>query len=99
MSLKSNSFYANAGRNMKADLETVAAHEQLKLTVQREVARVKREQENNRPTVTVPEDAGAVRIRHMGWFVVVRVNRTSVTVKGALDDVRFPLSDVVGVAR
>lgn len=70
------------------------------------VATTRREIEAAKTTVAVPADAAMVRIRHMGWFPVARVNKTTVTVKadynpstGVYSTGRYPLVDVVAVAR
>lgn len=70
------------------------------------VAMTRREIEAAKPTVEVLADAVQVRVRHLGWFRVVRVNAKTVTV---VMDVgadgsrtftcRYPLVDVVAVAR
>ncbi len=70
------------------------------------VAMTRREIEAAKPTVEVPADAVQVRVRHLGWFRVKRVNATTVTVvvasnehTGAEATARYPLVDVVAVAR
>ena len=70
------------------------------------VAMTRREIEAAKPTVEVPADAVQVRIRYLGWFPLVRVNKTTVTVQSvyntstaAFSTFRYPLVDVVAVAR
>lgn len=102
----SASLYANAQRQLKADAETVERQRQAARKYNAGVAAARREREDAKPTVPVDATVIGVRIRHVGWFRVKRVNKTTVTVvvasnehTGAEATCRYPLVDVVAVAR
>lgn len=102
---RAKSFYRNGQSQLAADqttAETIAAdlhkYEQAML-------KSRLDYERNRPAVPVPTTARGVRIRFLGWYQVVRVNRSTVTVvtvrnqhTGLEGHARYPLGDVVEVA-
>lgn len=102
----SASLYANGQRQLKADADTVEQVVSERREALRDLARARRDAEDAKPSVPVPADAVQVRVRHLGWFPLVRVNKTTVTVivgsndyTGAEATCRYPLVDVVAVAR
>jgi hypothetical protein len=102
----SGSLYVNGQRQLKADAETVDRQRQAAREYNGRVAAGRREREEAKPTVPVDATVIGVRIRHLGWFRVKRVNKTTVTVvvasnehTGAEATARYPLVDVVAVAR
>lgn len=102
----SASLYANGQAELKTAAALAVQHEKERREAVRVANAEKRAREDAKPTVETPKDAVMVRIRHLRWFKVKRVNKTTVTVvsavnqhTGAVSLVRYPLADVVAVAR
>lgn len=100
------SLYRN-GVAQLSEATRVADAQQKARDYERRAAAVERgEAEQAKPAVPVDASVRGVRIRHDGWYQVVRVNKKTVTVvvfrsafTGAEVHDRFPLTAVVAVAR
>lgn len=91
------SFSRNGKAAMKADLQVIAQHRLDERAARRAEHRV----EADAPAISVNEFDGAraVRIRHVGWRLVVRINKTTVTVQepNSFDGLaRYPHKNIIG---
>ena len=99
------SLYRNGGRVLAADTAIVDAELTAAKEARRAAGMARKEAEDAKPTVMVPRNAKAVRVRHLSWFRVTSVNDKTVSVvvaaneaTGAQVTARYPLVDVVAVS-
>jgi hypothetical protein len=101
----SGSLFRHGAAELKADAAFVEEAHAAEAYARREEAAARRQAEDAQPTVMVPRNARAVRVRRLGWHEVVRVNAATVTVVAFRNEAtgfeataRIPLADVTAVA-